>query len=128
MAKVLFYLISSRGTKRFEVLNIAKRTLKNRTAMDDFLKAWAEKSHCWDSSNNCITYGYEAPTKTRRFALSTAPRWRDDAKGSIVSRLLSKTAATKLLKKKKDLEQWFLDKGTNILPQRYELKEFKVEV
>ncbi len=123
--KVLFYLISSRGTKRYEVLNIAQRTLNNKTAMHDFLVAWAKKSNCWDSSENHITYGYEAPTKVNRFVLAARSTWRYSAKPSLVSRLLSKTAALALKKKKVKLQEWFEKRGVNMFLKQYELIEIK---
>jgi hypothetical protein len=108
--KILFWLTSSRGSRRFEVLNIAKRTAENKQAMDDFLLAWAKKSNCWDSCNNVISYGYEAPTKTRNFLLTSKPLGRVGSK-CFESRFMSKTAGTKEMKKKTKLQQWYMDRG-----------------
>jgi hypothetical protein len=108
--KLLFWLTSSRGSRRYEILNIAKRTASNKQAMDDFLLAWAEKSNCWTSSENCISYGYEAPTKARSFVLTSKPEGRVGKK-RIESRFLSKTAGSKEVKKKTKLQEWYKDRG-----------------
>jgi hypothetical protein len=124
MPKVLFYLVSSRGTKRYEILSIAARTLNNKTAMDDFLLAWAEKSHCWDSSENSISYGYQTPTKTKRFILTSKGVDRIDRRTKLLSRFLSRTEATKQMKSKIKLEKWFEERGIRMFPKEYKLAEY----